>query len=792
MIKLGSILSTRASFLGVCLCFITLVIPEVSFARTQAIITQDLAELDEGDHITLNAPIDFYFDSALLRPESLESLEQVALWLKANPEVLEMTVVAHTETFGSSGYNLKLSRERARTLRRLLLAEGLSVRRVFYQGQGERLPLVKERTVEDKINNRRVEFIVTRILPGLKNQKRTKPRVSSKTSFLLTREKTGKSKKVKKALLERGDIITAGKSKVSIRNGPSTLTLSPNASIRMVRAIQDYSIQKKTYTIKSAAKDKAKSKKADEVSPWLLALDNPPLVPINSQGSGPKRRTVIKRILRAGIMAIEHLTGAIKINTKNLFDVYALFPGGQIHVYDGNATMNKKGHRTLVKNGKDSKTVLFQDEHPTAMKGISAVLATNTANQHRVIPVPPTNAAEKSKQKKRPKVAFHYSKTTKGLPEQAIINEYIATTAIIEANTFDNIESIFPQTHRQECDKQDRACLIKYGQNLDAEWVVDVSVTKTPRHVRTTYSLLSMETRRVTQQTFHKFKSHNKEAPLRQTVHAANTHYQTKHDQRLAEQSRPLIGQDLNKKAVLVLDWNYNPQRYDSFAYSGQKIALDYLKEHSETIGIEGQHIKSLIDEHPDCDLTDSCLREIAGAFGASYILDGDLVQNIETPLENDLELRLYDQKARLLNNTSVRFKPVNGVLRQSRPLVQQLFAITGIKDKSVKTVNKWRSGLTVGSATLATLSGFAFIVGSVPYVQYLSNRMTVNDASLPLENRESAYDAGTKAIQNYEDYGIALQTTSAVLGAISAGLWGTMTLFFPEPTSTITNNMTE
>ena len=646
-----------------------LIFASTSFAQIETMIVQPLAGLQEGESVNLRQPINFYFDSAILRPESLSSLKRIAIWLKANPEVLELTVVTHTETFGSSGYNLKLSRERAKTLRRLILAEGVSVRRVFYQGQGERKPLVTERTVDDKLNNRRVEFVITKILPGLQNQKQTRPQATSKSVFTIEDKNGIRTKKSRNTKLKIGTRIIAGKSKVTIKNGPSTLTLMPGASVRLARSIQDYNIQKKTFTIKPTDQEKAAAKKASQVSPWLLALDNPPVEVKTSKKAGVKRKTIIKRVLRAGIMAFEHISGKVSVKTKNLFDVYILYSGGQIHVYDGTAKVDKNALITLVTNGKDSKTVLFQDEHPTVLKDRQTLLATSVSNQHRVLPLP-TDKRRRDTSKKRtiknPKVVFHYSKTRKGISEQAILEEYDITKAIFQIYKPDHIDIAFPQGHRQDCEHQERQCLYKYGQAHNAEWVVDVAVTKTPRHVRTSYTLLSTDNREFSQQTFHKTKSHNQEAPLRQNAHAANTHPLSKHEQMLIDKGRPFIGADQEKEAVLAMGWNYTPQRYDTFAYSGQKIVLEYLQDHSETIGIEGQYVKALIDEHPDCDLTDTCLQELAGAFGATYILDGDLVQNIESPLENDLELRLYNQQAMLVDNKTTRFKPVNGVLREA------------------------------------------------------------------------------------------------------------------------------
>ena len=125
-------------------------------------------------------------------------------------------------------------------------------------------------------------------MPGLQNQKQTRPQATSKSVFTIEDKNSGRTKKSRNTKLKIGTRIIAGKSKVTIKNGPSTLTLMPGASVRLARSIQDYNIQK-TFTIKPTDQEKAAAKKASQVSPWLLALDNPP-VEVKTSKSGVKRK----------------------------------------------------------------------------------------------------------------------------------------------------------------------------------------------------------------------------------------------------------------------------------------------------------------------------------------------------------------------------------------------------------------------------------------------------------------------------------------------------------------------
>lgn len=82
----------------------------------------------------------FYdFDRATLRPESQESLNELAALLRDNPNItIEMT--SHTDRHGSEEYNIDLSQRRAKSVIDYLIEAGISPDRLQYQGYGKSRP----------------------------------------------------------------------------------------------------------------------------------------------------------------------------------------------------------------------------------------------------------------------------------------------------------------------------------------------------------------------------------------------------------------------------------------------------------------------------------------------------------------------------------------------------------------------------------------------------------------------------------------------------------------------------
>jgi len=113
---------------------------------------------EEGKFTVLDT-IRFETGRADIKPESHGLLDQVAQMVKANPDV-KVRVEGHTDDTGPRDLNMRLSQERAESVRRYLIQRGVAPQRVRAVGYGPDKPLVKDTTEEARTKNRRVEFVV--------------------------------------------------------------------------------------------------------------------------------------------------------------------------------------------------------------------------------------------------------------------------------------------------------------------------------------------------------------------------------------------------------------------------------------------------------------------------------------------------------------------------------------------------------------------------------------------------------------------------------------------------------
>lgn len=116
----------------------------------------------QADRISLDTKINFAFDSDAIHRDSLAGIRDVAHLLKEHPEIVRIEVRGHTDSQGSSGYNLTLSQERADEVARALVQSGISPQRVVARGFGEDRPLMRGESDRAHRTNRRVEFVITR------------------------------------------------------------------------------------------------------------------------------------------------------------------------------------------------------------------------------------------------------------------------------------------------------------------------------------------------------------------------------------------------------------------------------------------------------------------------------------------------------------------------------------------------------------------------------------------------------------------------------------------------------
>lgn len=108
-----------------------------------------------GNLITKN--IEFDTGKATLTSSSDKTLNNVLKAMKAAPD-MELRVTGHTDDTGDRDMNIKLSQERAETVKAWLVARGISPNRITTRGAGPDEPLVPNTSDENRQKNRRVEF----------------------------------------------------------------------------------------------------------------------------------------------------------------------------------------------------------------------------------------------------------------------------------------------------------------------------------------------------------------------------------------------------------------------------------------------------------------------------------------------------------------------------------------------------------------------------------------------------------------------------------------------------------
>jgi OmpA-OmpF porin, OOP family len=115
--------------------------------------------------VKIKEQIHFAYGKDVIKPESYPILDAVRDVLEKNPAI-KIEVQGHTDDKGSTYYNLDLSNRRAQSVRKYLVAHGLSPDRLTAHGYGEDLPLVPNDSEDNRSLNRRVQFVRTESQKG--------------------------------------------------------------------------------------------------------------------------------------------------------------------------------------------------------------------------------------------------------------------------------------------------------------------------------------------------------------------------------------------------------------------------------------------------------------------------------------------------------------------------------------------------------------------------------------------------------------------------------------------------
>jgi outer membrane protein OmpA-like peptidoglycan-associated protein/tetratricopeptide (TPR) repeat protein len=133
---------------------------EVSESAKYEEIKRDikLEPIEKGARVVLNN-IFFETGSAILTQESYIELGKAVDLLESNKKIV-IEVGGHTDNVGSDDTNLKLSHDRAKSVRDYLAKAGISFERMQAKGYGETQPVAENETEDGRKANRRTEFVI--------------------------------------------------------------------------------------------------------------------------------------------------------------------------------------------------------------------------------------------------------------------------------------------------------------------------------------------------------------------------------------------------------------------------------------------------------------------------------------------------------------------------------------------------------------------------------------------------------------------------------------------------------
>jgi outer membrane protein OmpA-like peptidoglycan-associated protein len=116
------------------------------------VVTKEKIELKQKVHFATN--------KSTIYPDSFPMLTEVAEVLKSRPEI-KVRIEGHTDSRGTLKHNMKLSDDRAGSVKQFLVEHGVDAERMEARGFGPTQPIDDNRTSKGREANRRTEFIIT-------------------------------------------------------------------------------------------------------------------------------------------------------------------------------------------------------------------------------------------------------------------------------------------------------------------------------------------------------------------------------------------------------------------------------------------------------------------------------------------------------------------------------------------------------------------------------------------------------------------------------------------------------
>lgn len=121
----------------------------------------DVVRVGEGIKLVLNEnAVRFDTNKSTLTATAKTNLDKLVPVFKEYADT-NIMIYGHTDSTGSAEYNLKLSQERATSVKNYLVSKGLASTRFSTSGMGIADPIATNDTPEGRSQNRRVEFAIT-------------------------------------------------------------------------------------------------------------------------------------------------------------------------------------------------------------------------------------------------------------------------------------------------------------------------------------------------------------------------------------------------------------------------------------------------------------------------------------------------------------------------------------------------------------------------------------------------------------------------------------------------------
>ena len=128
-----------------------------TMSAAQAAEAQLAEEMAAAAVVMAEAPVYFDFDKFDIKPEFRTILQHNAMVLKKYPE-MRILIAGHTDSRGTSEYNLALGERRARAVQDYLIVLGVPATQLEIVSYGEEHPAVQGANETAWAKNRRAEF----------------------------------------------------------------------------------------------------------------------------------------------------------------------------------------------------------------------------------------------------------------------------------------------------------------------------------------------------------------------------------------------------------------------------------------------------------------------------------------------------------------------------------------------------------------------------------------------------------------------------------------------------------